>query len=42
MVCSTLNESAVSTLVCVLLSPEVEFRMRFLAGDIIQEEKAQP
>jgi len=40
--CSTLNERVVRTILCVLQSPEMESKMCFLAGDIIQEEQAQP
>lgn len=41
-VCSTSNERAVSTIVRVLLGPEVESKMRVFAGDIVEKKKPSP
>ena len=41
-VCSTSNERAVSTIVRVLLGPEVEAKMRVFAGDVVQKKKPSP
>lgn len=41
-VCSTSNERAVSTIVRVLLGPEVESKMRVFAGDIVAKKKPSP
>lgn len=41
-VCSTSNERAVSTIVRVLLGPEVEAKMRVFAGDIVEKKKPSP
>ena len=41
-VCSTSNERAVSTIVRVLLGPEVEAKMRVFAGDIVKAKKPSP
>ena len=41
-VCSTSNERAVSTIVRVLLGPEVESQMRVFAGDVVEKKKPSP
>lgn len=41
-VCSTSNERAVSTIVRVLLGPEVEAKMRVFAGDVVKAKKPSP
>ncbi len=41
-VCSTSNERAVSTIVRVLLGPEVEAKMQVFAGDIVKTKKPSP
>ena len=41
-VCSTSNERAVSTIVRVLLGPEVESKMRVFAGDVVEKKKPSP
>ncbi len=41
-VCSTSNERAVSTIVRVLLGPEVEAKMRIFAGDVVKAKKPSP
>lgn len=41
-VCSTSNERAVSTIVHVLLGPEVEAKMRVFAGDVVKAKKPSP
>eukprot|EP00983_Pelagomonas_calceolata_P010729 347005-Pelagomonas_calceolata.AAC.2 len=41
-VCSTSNERAVSTIVKVLLGPEIAARMRVFAGDIVPKKKPDP
>ncbi|KAK9816684.1 hypothetical protein WJX72_003671 [[Myrmecia] bisecta] len=41
-VCSTSNERAVSTIVRVLLGPDVAAKMRVFAGDIVPKKKPDP
>ncbi len=41
-VCSTSNERAVSTIVRVLLGPEVASQMRVFAGDVVPKKKPAP
>lgn len=41
-VCSTSNERAVSTIVRVMLGPEVAAKMRVFAGDIVPKKKPDP
>lgn len=41
-VCSTSNERAVSTIVRVLLGPEVIAKMRVFAGDVVKAKKPSP
>ena len=41
-VCSTSNERAVSTIVRVLLGPEVAAKMRVYAGDVVPKKKPAP
>jgi beta-phosphoglucomutase-like phosphatase (HAD superfamily) len=41
-VCSTSNERAVSTIVRVMLGPEVARVMRVFAGDIVPKKKPNP
>lgn len=41
-VCSTSNERAVSTIVRVMLGPEVAEKMRVYAGDIVPKKKPNP
>jgi beta-phosphoglucomutase-like phosphatase (HAD superfamily) len=41
-VCSTSNERAVSTIVRVLLGPQVEAKMRVFAGDVVKAKKPAP
>ncbi|KAF5836265.1 HAD-like domain-containing protein [Dunaliella salina] len=41
-VCSTSNERAVSTIVQVLLGPEIAAKMRVFAGDIVPKKKPDP
>ena len=41
-VCSTSNERAVSTIVRVLLGPEVAAKMRVFAGDVVPKKKPAP
>ena len=41
-VCSTSNERAVSTIVRVLLGPEVAAQMRVFAGDVVPKKKPAP
>lgn len=41
-VCSTSNERAVSTIVRLLLGPEVAAKMRVFAGDVVPKKKPDP
>lgn len=41
-VCSTSNERAVSTIVRVLLGPQVAAVMRVFAGDVVPKKKPDP
>ena len=41
-VCSTSNERAVSTIIRVLLGPEVAAQMRMFAGDVVPKQKPAP
>lgn len=41
-VCSTSNERAVSTIVRVMLGPEVAAQMRVFAGDVVPKKKPDP
>uniref|UniRef100_A0A7S0RKF3 Uncharacterized protein n=1 Tax=Chlamydomonas leiostraca TaxID=1034604 RepID=A0A7S0RKF3_9CHLO len=41
-VCSTSNERAVSTIVRVMLGPEVAKKMRVFAGDVVPKKKPDP
>ncbi|CAD7699183.1 unnamed protein product [Ostreobium quekettii] len=41
-VCSTSNERAVSTIVRVMLGPQVAEKMRVFAGDVVEKKKPSP